>query len=150
MPRGRFISKEITLDKKVNNLADDTSRLAFTWLITFADCEGRTPGDPAVVRSLLFARRVGVRCGLRQTLGPLKNTLDNALTKARAPLPSPPPPVTPLTARGVRSSGASALRAPASRRRCRRVSRRCRSPLFALAHRGAGHHDGHARRAGAA
>lgn len=54
---GRFITRGICADKKIDQLSDDTSRLAFTWLITFADCEGRTYGDPAVVRSMLFPRR---------------------------------------------------------------------------------------------
>ena len=57
MARGRFISNAIMSDKKINELIDDTSRLAFTWLITTADVEGRTHGDPAMVRSLLFPRR---------------------------------------------------------------------------------------------
>lgn len=57
MARGRMINNKIALDKRVHDLSDDTSRLAFTWLITFADCEGRTYGDPAVVRSMLFPRR---------------------------------------------------------------------------------------------
>jgi hypothetical protein len=60
MARGRFISNAITSDKKINDLSDDTSRLAFTWLVTYADCEGRTHGDPAMVRSLLFPRRSDV------------------------------------------------------------------------------------------
>lgn len=60
MARGRFITNGITSDKKINDLSDDTSRLAFTWLITFADCEGRTHGDPAMVRSMLFPRRTDV------------------------------------------------------------------------------------------
>lgn len=60
MARGRFISNAIISDKKINQLSDDTSRLAFTWLITTADAEGRTHGDPAMVRSLLFPRRVDV------------------------------------------------------------------------------------------
>jgi len=57
MARGRMISNTIAQDKRINQLSDDTSRLAYTWLVTFADCEGRTPGDPAVVRSMLFPRR---------------------------------------------------------------------------------------------
>ena len=57
MARGRIIASEITKDKRVNDLSDDTSRLAFTWLVTFADREGRTHGDPALVRSTLFPRR---------------------------------------------------------------------------------------------
>lgn len=57
MARGRIISNRICADKKVNTLVDDTSRLAFTWLITFADCEGRVDGDPSVVAAKLFPRR---------------------------------------------------------------------------------------------
>jgi hypothetical protein len=57
MARGRMIVNEITKDKRVNELSSDTSRLAFTWLITFADVEGRTYGDPALVRSMIFPRR---------------------------------------------------------------------------------------------
>lgn len=60
MARGRMISNDITKDKRINDLSDDTSRLAFTWLITFADCEGRTYGDPALVRSMLFPRRLDI------------------------------------------------------------------------------------------
>jgi hypothetical protein len=58
--KGRFISNTICADKKINLLSDDTSRLAFTWLVTLADCEGRTYGDPAVLRSMLFPRRQDV------------------------------------------------------------------------------------------
>lgn len=57
MAYGRMIVNAITKDKRINQLSDDTSRLAFTWLITFADREGRTYGDPAIVRSMLFPRR---------------------------------------------------------------------------------------------
>ena len=57
MARGRMIANAITSDKRVNDLSSDTCRLAFTWLVTFADCEGRTYGDPAMVRSMLFPRR---------------------------------------------------------------------------------------------
>lgn len=60
MARGRMINNRICADVAVNNLSCDTSRLAFTWLITFADSEGRTYGDPAMVRSLLFPRRYDV------------------------------------------------------------------------------------------
>jgi hypothetical protein len=60
MARGRFITNEITKDKRINDLSNDKSRLAFTWLITFADSEGRTHGDPALVRSMLFPRRTDV------------------------------------------------------------------------------------------
>jgi hypothetical protein len=60
MARGRFVSNAIMSDKKINGLSNDTSRLAFTWLITEADCEGRVHGDPAMVRSLLFPRRTDI------------------------------------------------------------------------------------------
>lgn len=55
-----MINIAICKDKRVNQLSNDTSRLAFTWLIAHADCEGRTYGDPAVVRSLVFPRREDV------------------------------------------------------------------------------------------
>lgn len=57
MASGRMITNQIASDKRINGLSSDTCRLAFTWLITFADCEGRTHGDPAMVRSLIFPRR---------------------------------------------------------------------------------------------
>ena len=57
MPRGRFISKEISLDEKVNALSDDTARLLFTWLIAHLDCEGRLHGDAMTVKSIVFPRR---------------------------------------------------------------------------------------------
>lgn len=60
MAKGRMINQRITLDKKVNDLSCDTSRLAFTWLISFSDVEGRTPGDPAIIKSLLFPRRTDI------------------------------------------------------------------------------------------
>lgn len=64
MARGRVIANAICGDKRINQLSDDTSRLGFTWLITFSDAEGRTPGDPAMVRSMLFPRRedITVEC----------------------------------------------------------------------------------------
>jgi len=57
MARGRFVSKAISLDEKVNALSDDTARLLFTWLITHLDCEGRMHGDPVTVKSIIFPRR---------------------------------------------------------------------------------------------
>lgn len=56
MARGRMITNQICRDKKVYSLSDDTCRLLFTWLITFADREGRVHGDPALVRSMVFPR----------------------------------------------------------------------------------------------
>lgn len=60
MAKGRMINNAIAFDAKIHRLSCDTSRLAFTWLITFADVEGRTYGDPAVVRSMVFPRRTDV------------------------------------------------------------------------------------------
>ena len=57
MARGRFVSKTISLDEKVNDLSDDTARLLFTWLITHLDCEGRMYGDSQTVKSTVFPRR---------------------------------------------------------------------------------------------
>ena len=57
MAKGRMINNKIVFDKKIHNLSNDTSRLAFTWAITFADVEGRIYGDPAILRSMLFPRR---------------------------------------------------------------------------------------------
>jgi len=57
MARGRFISKSITTDREINLLSSDTCRLAFTWLLTFTDCEGRVTGEPDLLVSALFPRR---------------------------------------------------------------------------------------------
>lgn len=56
MARGRMITNQICRDLKIYGLSDDTCRLLFTWLITFADREGRVHGDPALVRSMVFPR----------------------------------------------------------------------------------------------
>ena len=57
MARGRFVSRSITLSRQVHELRDDTSRLAFTWALTFVDRECRWYADPDVVKSILFPRR---------------------------------------------------------------------------------------------
>jgi hypothetical protein len=57
MARGRFVSKEVCIDKKVNDLKDPWAMLGFTWLITHADVDGRTYGDPELVKSLIFPRQ---------------------------------------------------------------------------------------------
>lgn len=57
MARGRFISKAISLDEKIDALSSDTVRLLFTWLITHLDCEGRMYGDAQTVKSIVFPRR---------------------------------------------------------------------------------------------
>jgi hypothetical protein len=57
MARGRFVSKEVCIDKKVNDLKDPWAMLGFTWLITHADVDRRTYGDPELVKSLIFPRQ---------------------------------------------------------------------------------------------
>jgi len=57
MARGRFVSKLISLDERVNALPNDTTRLLFTWLIPHLDCEGRMYGDAQTVKSIVFPRR---------------------------------------------------------------------------------------------
>jgi hypothetical protein len=59
MAKGRFVSKQITIDKKVNDLKDPWSMLGFTWMIPHADCEGRLYGDPSVLKSIIFPRQNG-------------------------------------------------------------------------------------------
>ena len=59
MAKGRFVSKQITIDKKVNDLKDPWSMLGFTWMIPHADCEGRLYGDPSVLKSVIFPRQNG-------------------------------------------------------------------------------------------
>ena len=57
MARGRFISRAIITDRAVNELSSDTCRLAWTWLITLADREGRIIGEPELLLAALFPRR---------------------------------------------------------------------------------------------
>jgi DnaD/phage-associated family protein len=57
MAKGRMINNSIMKDRRIHALSSDTCRLAFTWLVTLADCEGRVWGDPPLVRSELFPRR---------------------------------------------------------------------------------------------
>jgi len=45
MARGRFISNDVINDKEINDLSSDTCRLAYVFLITIADREGRVAGD---------------------------------------------------------------------------------------------------------
>ena len=60
MAKGRFVSKQITIDKRVNDLKDPWSMLGFTWTIPHADCEGRLYGDPSVLKSIIFPRQNGL------------------------------------------------------------------------------------------
>jgi hypothetical protein len=55
--RGRFISNQIITDRQVHELSNDTCRLAYTWLITLADREGRVIGEPDMLAAQLFPRR---------------------------------------------------------------------------------------------
>jgi len=57
MASGRMLNKHICIDKVVHALSNDTCRLAFTWAIAHLDRDGRMPGDPAVVKGLVFPRR---------------------------------------------------------------------------------------------
>ena len=57
MARGRMISKEISLDEKVDALSDDTARLLFTWMIPHLDSEGRMYGEAQVFKSIVAPRR---------------------------------------------------------------------------------------------
>lgn len=57
MARGRFIGKEISLDEKVAALSDDTARLLFTWTIAHLDREGRTYGEPHLIKAQVFPRQ---------------------------------------------------------------------------------------------
>lgn len=59
MARGRFISNAIITDRQVHELSSDTCRLAYTWLITLADREGRVIGEPDLLLAQLFPRRLG-------------------------------------------------------------------------------------------
>lgn len=60
MARGRFVSNDVIVDKEVSDLSSDTCRLAYIFLITLADREGRVAGDPAYLKSLLFPRRYDI------------------------------------------------------------------------------------------
>lgn len=60
MARGRFISNDVIDDKEMNDLSSDTCRLAYVYLITIADREGRVAGDPPYLKSLLFPRRYDI------------------------------------------------------------------------------------------
>jgi len=55
-----MLQKRISLNKAVNDLSGDTSRLMFTWTIAHLDQYGRIHGDPSVLKSLVFPRRADV------------------------------------------------------------------------------------------
>lgn len=57
MARGRFISNAVIEDREIHGLSSDTSRLAYIFLITLADREGRITGELGYLTSKLFPRR---------------------------------------------------------------------------------------------
>jgi hypothetical protein len=59
MARGRFISSAIITDRQIHDLSSDTCRLAYTWVISLADREGRVVGEPDLLLAQLFPRRLG-------------------------------------------------------------------------------------------
>jgi hypothetical protein len=54
---GRLVNMVICESKQVQNLDDDTSRLAFTWALTHVDRDGRVTGDPFLLKNRVFPRR---------------------------------------------------------------------------------------------
>lgn len=57
MARGRMLSKDISLDEKVDALSDDSARLLFTWMIPHLDVEGRMYGEARIFKSIIAPRR---------------------------------------------------------------------------------------------
>ena len=57
MARGRMVNQVLCSSRKFNELGDDSSRLTYILLLSFADREGRTEGDPCYVRSRIYPRR---------------------------------------------------------------------------------------------
>ncbi len=60
MAIGRILSKRISLSRQVDGLSSDLSRLAFTWTIAHLDRDGRTYGDPGILKSFVFPRRTDI------------------------------------------------------------------------------------------
>ena len=60
MAQGRILNKRIALDKAVNDLSSDLSRLLFTWTIPHLDRDGRFHGDPAIIKAHVMPRRTDV------------------------------------------------------------------------------------------
>ena len=60
MARGRMVNHSISRSLKFNQLPDDTCRLLATWIISHLDKNGVFYGDPVMVRSLIFPRRVDI------------------------------------------------------------------------------------------
>jgi len=51
-----MLLKKISLNKAVAELADDTSRMLFSWTIAHLDREGRIHGEPSLLRSIVAPR----------------------------------------------------------------------------------------------
>jgi len=60
MPRGRFINKSITFDRRFNALATDGARVGWMLAMLHLDVEGRILGDPAALKAILFPRRTDI------------------------------------------------------------------------------------------
>jgi len=54
MPEGRMLKKVITTSQKVVALKTDSARLFYSWMIPFADCEGRLRANPYILKGLIF------------------------------------------------------------------------------------------------
>lgn len=57
MAQGRMLNKKVSMDKRVNDISDDTGRLLFTWIIPHLDVEGRFTAEPQLVKSLILPWR---------------------------------------------------------------------------------------------
>lgn len=57
MARGRFLSKNISLDAKVANLSSPLVQLLWTWMIPHIDATGHFYGEASIVRGLVFPRQ---------------------------------------------------------------------------------------------
>ena len=54
--RGRFVSRKIAIDHKLNRL-DNNTFLLFLMMIPHLDAEGRMQGDPVIIRGLCCPKR---------------------------------------------------------------------------------------------
>ncbi|KKL11206.1 hypothetical protein LCGC14_2548150 [marine sediment metagenome] len=71
--RGRFISRKIAIDPKVNSL-DDSTFLLFLMLIPHLDAEGRMQGDPVMIRGWCCPKRSWSIEQIEEMLTSLQNT----------------------------------------------------------------------------
>jgi len=60
MARGRMLNNSVCASKKFHDLPDDTCRLMATWTISMLDVQGVFYGDPAMVKSIIFPRRMDI------------------------------------------------------------------------------------------